>query len=156
MENRDHEKLEGRRRSLASGSDGQESSSEIHDVAQFHEKFGVPVLTPESRYTNEEILEVCTMKINHLYEELKELEVAFLEKNAYELADALIDLVYVAKGFAIVCGLPWSLLWEEVHNKNMTKLRASSKKQSKRKSIYDVVKPPNWSPPDIKLSLIHI
>jgi predicted HAD superfamily Cof-like phosphohydrolase len=67
------------------------------------------------------------------------------------MADALIDLVYVAMGTAHLLGLPWEALWNEVQIANMRKVRAAADaSDSKRGSAFDVVKPPGWQPPNIK------
>jgi hypothetical protein len=66
------------------------------------------------------------------------------------LADALVDIVYVAMGTAYMMGLPWQQLWDEVQRSNMDKVRASDASQSKRKNSLDVVKPQGWVGPDLK------
>jgi predicted HAD superfamily Cof-like phosphohydrolase len=66
------------------------------------------------------------------------------------MADALVDIVYVAMGTAYMMGLPWQQLWDEVQRSNMDKVRASDASQSKRKNSLDVVKPQGWVGPDLK------
>lgn len=69
--------------------------------------------------------------------------------------DALIDLVYVAYGTAHILGYPWDQGWRLVQKANMAKVRAKPDgSDSVRKSSYDVVKPPGWTPPDIE-GLLH-
>jgi predicted HAD superfamily Cof-like phosphohydrolase len=58
-----------------------------------------------------------------LAEELKELEVAILEKDIVAVADALCDLQYVLSGAILEFGLgeKFSALFEEVQRSNMSK-----------------------------------
>lgn len=66
-----------------------------------------------------------------------------------DIADGLIDLVYVALGTAHLHGFPWDALFDEVQRANMSKVRATHAEQSRRKSTLDVVKPEGFQPPDI-------
>ena len=60
-----------------------------------------------------------------------------------EMADALIDLVYVAMGTAVMMGLPWQQLWDDVQRANMSKVRGTTH----RGHTVDVSKPPGWVGP---------
>jgi predicted HAD superfamily Cof-like phosphohydrolase len=108
------------------------------DIKAFHEKFelayeGPPRWLPgmlsefRSRFLEEEILE---------YRTALTLEGKF---------DALVDLVYVAIGTAHLHGFPFDEAWRRVHKANMSKVRGASE----RSASYDVVKPPNFVPPDL-------
>lgn len=119
--------------------------SNFLDVVDFQAKFGVP-MRPFPSFPHDELV---ALKLQHLEEELKELTRAAEERNLAELADGLVDLVYVAMGFAASLGLPWQALWDAVHAANMAKERAQRASDSKRGSVFDVVKPEGWTPPDI-------
>lgn len=71
-------------------------------------------------------------------------EVAY---NLDHALDALVDLVYVALGTAYLHGFDFNEAWRRVHSANMKKTRALTRKDGKRKSKYDIVKPPGWQPP---------
>lgn len=62
--------------------------------------------------------------------------------------DALLDLVYVAMGTAQLQGFDWQKGWERVQAANMTKIRALREDDSKRGSLFDVVKPVDFKAPD--------
>src|SRR6187402_2582219 len=88
-------------------------------VADFHSTFKHPILkTPtipdESR---------CKLRVALIAEELKELEVAILEKDIVEVADALCDIQYVLAGAILEFGLgeKFKALFEEVQRSNMSK-----------------------------------
>jgi predicted HAD superfamily Cof-like phosphohydrolase len=73
------------------------------------------------------------------------------------MADALIDLTYIAKGTALFAGITsaqWALIFDVVHSRNMMKMRAPSASHSKRGSALDIIKPANWSPPEPEIKKI--
>jgi predicted HAD superfamily Cof-like phosphohydrolase len=118
------------------------------DVGVFHEKFGLrhgngqdvgPVDIPD---------DLMQFRINFMQEELDEFVRASKTMDHAEMADALIDLVYVAMGTAHMFGYPWNRLWDDVQRANMTKERATAATASERGGQWDVVKPEGWRPPD--------
>lgn len=119
--------------------------SNYQDIIEFHTKYGldsdgVPKLLDKS---------TAEFRIKFMQEELYEFIKANNESNLEDMADALIDLVYVAMGTAYMMGLPWQDLWDEVQSANMRKVRAQSASESKRGTKLDVVKPKDWVGPDI-------
>ena len=121
----------------------------FQDVKDFHNKFELPI-AHKPALPNKELL---AFRLKFLKEEVCEFEKAVQEQNLPEMFDALLDLVYVAIGTALILGCPWQWGWEIVHYANMEKRRAQTAAESKRDSSYDVVKPPKWRPPNIKLLL---
>jgi predicted HAD superfamily Cof-like phosphohydrolase len=88
-------------------------------VAQFHRTFKHPILDrpaipDETR---------CKLRVALIAEELKELEVAILEKDVVGIADALCDIQYVLSGAILEFGLgeKFNALFEEVQRSNMSK-----------------------------------
>lgn len=120
------------------------SYAERADVRQFQEKFGVPMADKPS------LLDQKTFDFRRKFmqEELNEFSDSHVEGDLIGAADALVDLVYVVHGTALMMGLPWEDLWNEVQRANMTKERAATAAQSKRGSALDVIKPPGWKGPD--------
>lgn len=84
-------------------------------------------------------------------EELMEFHEAAQKGDLAEAADALIDIVYVAKGTAVMMGLPWKQLWEDVQRANMEKVKVVQERGTE-KELYHVfvTKPPGWNPPRTK------
>ena len=124
--------------------------SEVRDVAEFMLKFGHARphwLRKPGHVTKAKLLERLAM----MREELREFEDAVESQSLPDLADALVDLVYFAKGTANLMGLPWQSLWDEVHKANMAKERGTTKRGFK----VDAVKPEGWQPPDL-LRILHI
>lgn len=118
--------------------------SENASVLAFQQKFEIPMAT-EPSFLDSAAFE---FRYGFMHEELSEFESAHTNKDMHGTADALVDLAYVIHGTALMMGLPWSLLWEEVQRKNMQKVRAAHAGESKRGSALDVVKPAGWTPPD--------
>jgi predicted HAD superfamily Cof-like phosphohydrolase len=123
--------------------------NDFNNVGAFHKKFGLPVA---ERYTVPHGIsrELQQFRLRFLREELEELDKAYAEDSLPDIADALVDLVYVALGTAHLHGLPWEALFDEVQRSNMQKVRAQHVGDSKRGSIFDVVKPKGWQAPLIE------
>ena len=92
----------------------------LNQVAEFHQKFSHPI---ELKPTIPEIKRVV-LRNNLIREELEELELASQEENITEVADAVVDLLYVVFGTALEYGLGEKLeaLFDEVHASNLSKL----------------------------------
>lgn len=124
--------------------------SNFEDVGDFHTKFGLHSVmasgaSPTGEEANEELMQ---FRVKFLYEELQEFEEGLADGDVAQMADALIDLVYVALGTAHFLGLPWQALWDDVQRANMAKVRAAADgSDSKRGSSFDVVKPKGWKAP---------
>lgn len=114
------------------------------DVLAFQQKFEVPMASQPTFLDDA----AFNFRFKFLEEELTEFRDSHLAGDMHGAADALVDLDYVLHGTALMMGLPWPRLWDEVQRANMTKERATHAGQSKRKSALDVIKPPGWTAPD--------
>jgi predicted HAD superfamily Cof-like phosphohydrolase len=133
---------------------------EFKDVRDFHLKFNQIAADQPGHLTRRKLAE----RANFLLEELREFAqgaglillynletglVSFVvdEHGSQDLAlqaDSLIDLVYVAKGTAVMLGLPWQPLWDDVQRANMAKTLGLTH----RGYLMDVKKPEGWQPPN--------
>lgn len=117
----------------------------MNDVRDFHLKFQVP-LASEPSFLD---MKAHYFRFAFLHEELKEFNIAYESQDLEGAGDALIDLVYVALGTALMMGLPWQEMWDRVQTANMAKrLAKPDGSDSKRGNPLDVVKPPGWVGPD--------
>lgn len=121
-------------------------NDESIDVLQFMLKFGqVPLRKDGSEFTAPH--HITTRKLLErfafLTEELEEFYDAIDAQNLADMADALVDLVYVAKGTAHLMNLPWDELWSDVHRANMAKVRGVGP----RGNLVDCIKPEGWIGP---------
>lgn len=103
-------------------------------VAEFHTTFKHPILTnpaipDEAR---------CRLRIALIAEELKEMEVAILEKDLVGVADALCDIQYVLSGAILEFGLgeKFNDLFKEVQRSNMSKACNSVEEAEKTIQFY--------------------
>jgi len=120
------------------------------DVCAFHQKFELP-RNEVPGLLNEELKD---FRIRFLQEELDEFVEACENNDDAKAFDALIDLVYVALGTAYMMNLPWDDGWYQVQFANMKKVRVKNEDESKRGSIYDIIKPEGWVSPDMRLKAI--
>ena len=126
----------------------------IHKVKAFNDKFGLPDGSKDLLSKDQELQ---NFRVNFLYEELRELQDAFAESNRVEAFDALLDLVYVAQGTALMMGVSveqWSAGMIAVHRANMSKVKVESALDSKRGSALDLKKPTGWVGPEADLERI--
>lgn len=129
--------------------------TESEQVMEFMLKFGhmfvtgqgVPLhLHPPTRHPRHLTLRKAEERHVQMQEEVDEFYKAMHEADFAGMADALVDVVYFAKGTACLMGLPWDELWADVHAANMRKERGS-KIRGGRSIKVDAVKPPGWQGP---------
>ena len=128
---------------------------EDEDVADFNRKFSMLIGYRPQHLTKRKLIE----RVEFMREELREFaEAAGLAGDLHVLcegtasqdlagmADALVDIVYVAKGTAVMMGLGevWPEMWAEVQRANMAKERGVGK----RGNLVDCIKPPGWVGPN--------
>lgn len=115
---------------------------EMDDVQMFQEKLGHLVNYAPTHCTQRKLHE----RLECMREELEEFEDAVRTQDLAAQLDALIDLVYFAKGTANMLGFGpvWVKAWDEVQRANMSKKRGSTK----RGHAVDAVKPEGWTPPN--------
>jgi len=106
----------------------------LNAVADFHKTFKHPILnTPTIPDENR-----CKLRVALIAEELKELEVAILEKDIVSVADALCDIQYVLSGAVLEFGLgeKFKELFDEVQRSNMSKACDSEEEAKKTVQFY--------------------
>lgn len=119
--------------------------SNFKDVEDFHKKFGIHYGGPPRELP----ASLARFRMEFLNEEFKEYVDAVHLGDIEKQFDALLDLVYVAMGTALLQGFPWQNGWDEVQRANMEKQRVESAEDSKRLHKYDIKKPDGWAPPKI-------
>jgi predicted HAD superfamily Cof-like phosphohydrolase len=106
----------------------------LNQVAEFHKTFQHPILAnPTIPDENR-----CKLRVALIAEELKELEVAILNKDIVEVADALCDLQYVLSGAILEFGLgeKFKALFDEVQRSNMSKACLTEEEAIKTVEFY--------------------
>ena len=122
----------------------QMADKEMKDVWIFQAKFGHLLNHEPCHLTKRKLLE----RLECMQEELDEFREAVVAQDLAAQADALIDLVYFAKGTANMLGLTyiWKDLWNEVQRANMDKVPGITKRGHR----VDVTKPQGWKPPQLE------
>lgn len=117
-------------------------------VRRFNYKFGLATpLDKPVRFRGAD----ASVKTLHMAEELNEYANAFLADDLEGCLDALIDLIYVALGAAVLHGFDrFDDAFRRVHEANMRKVRCTNPKDSKRGTTFDVIKPEGWKPASLK------
>jgi predicted HAD superfamily Cof-like phosphohydrolase len=120
-------------------------NKQIEQVKKFHQAFGHPVRQKPTYLTEERI----EMRMEILREEISELEEAMLDQNIVNVADAIIDSIYILIGHALEYGFAHRLeqCFDEVQRSNMSKLGADGLPIYREDG--KIMKGPNYSPPDI-------
>jgi len=136
--------------------EGSRPPTESEQVMEFMEKFnhmfltgqGVPLHRhPPTNHPRHLTLRKLQERFVQMQEELiEEFYDGMHEQSLEKMADALIDLVYFAKGTANLLGLPWEELWNDVHSANMRKVRGEKTRGGMLIKV-DCVKPPGWVGP---------
>lgn len=92
----------------------------LNDVSKFHATFELPILDEPVIPSKER----CTLRINLIEEELRELKEAIEQDDLVEVADAFCDIQYVLSGAILEFGLgdKFKALFEEVQRSNMSKV----------------------------------
>ena len=106
----------------------------LNQVAEFHKTFQHPILaSPTIPDENR-----CKLRVALIAEELKELEVAILNKDIVEVADALCDIQYVLSGAILEFGLgeKFKALFDEVQRSNMSKACLTEEEAIKTVEFY--------------------
>jgi predicted HAD superfamily Cof-like phosphohydrolase len=116
--------------------------SKTDDVEEFHYAFGVPI-------GNSTLDDPARLDLRHdlIEEEFGELSDAMDAKDSVAILDALVDLTYVAIGFAVELGYDFDEAWERVHESNMAKLDRNGDPIFREDG--KVLKPEGWSAPSL-------
>ena len=122
-------------------------NSMLDDVACFSNH--VLEITPPSSPTLVS-QEFCLERFRFMTEELDEFIEASMHGDMVGVADALVDVIYVALGTAHQMGLPFQAIWDHVHRANMRKVRG----ETKRGNNIDAKKPEGWVSPEAGIATI--
>ncbi|MGI8562872.1 MAG: hypothetical protein ACR2MZ_04830 [Candidatus Dormibacter sp.] len=109
-------------------------------VHTFHERYGLPRQEVPT-WPGDQVLR---QRILMLEEELAELRNSAQNHDLAEVADALADLLHVAYGTAVACGIDLEPIFAEIHRANMTKDRHERRPDGKP------AKGPAYVAPDVQ------
>lgn len=111
----------------------------FEDVRTFHRAFRCSE-EPFPRIPDPAVVELRDRLIK---EEFSELLQATSKENLSDIADAIVDLIYVLLGMAIAYGIDIRPVWDEVQKANLAKIGGGFRADGK------IMKPKDWCPPDV-------
>lgn len=121
-------------------------NEEYYQVKEFHKAFNHP-------YSDKPTLidmNLAQKRYDWMKEEIDEFLEAVENRDIYEQADAMIDLIYFALGTLVVLGVTPAEVFKVVQNANMSKLWEDGKPRF-REGDGKVIKPPTWEDPHDKI-----
>jgi predicted HAD superfamily Cof-like phosphohydrolase len=123
---------------------------QIEQVKKFHQAFGHPVRLKPTALTEER----SEMRMDILKEEIDELDEAASYNDFVNIADAIVDSMYILIGTALEYGIAHRLeeCFEEVHRSNMSKLGADGFPVYREDG--KIMKGPNYTPPNLAAIII--
>ena len=112
------------------------SPDALEQVAAFHRTFQHPV-EPDPVIPAPDR---CTLRVNLIAEELRELQAAIEQEDLVGIADALCDIQYVLSGAVLEFGLGdrFKELFDEVQRSNMSKTCATREEAEATQAYYRV------------------
>ena len=114
-------------------------NSMYQDIKDLHEKFNLLRSDTPGHVSGRKLLE----RADFLQEEVDEFRHACSEQDLGAQAHELVDIAMVAIGTAIMLGVPWEKIWDNVHECNMNKERGSDSR-----GLVGLVKPEDWVGPN--------
>lgn len=121
--------------------------SETCHVADMHYQFGFDIGDFPKLLTRD----LAQERAEKMQEELEEFRIACEQSDLAGAGDALIDLAVFLKGTAVMMGLPWGPLWDDVMRANMSKERGTAPNRPEHKQ--DLIKPKGWRGPQTQAIL---
>ncbi len=119
-----------------------------NDIRIMHNKFQVhnwlDDSTPEARKG------LMKLRMRMLTEEFAETMDAYLQGDAEEMIDGLIDLCVIAIGTLDIAGVDPQAAWSEVYCANISKDVGVKPGRPNPLGLPDLVKPSGWTPPSHK------
>ena len=116
------------------------------DIREMHLKFGIrewlATATPEQKK------ELMKLRMRMLTEEYAETMNAYLQGDAEEVIDGLIDLCVIALGTLDITRVGGQRAWTEVFVANMAKEVGIKPGRPNPLGLPDLIKPLNWNSPD--------
>jgi len=118
--------------------------SMVEMVKEFHNTYSCPIAESPA-FPDDKLRQ---LRVRLLNEEVMELNSAMVNEDMIEVADGIVDCLYILIGTAITYGIADALpnLFAEVHHSNMSKLHDG--KVVKREDG-KVIKGPQYTPPQL-------
>ena len=116
------------------------------DIEMMHDKFGVTDWIDDS--TPDKRKELMKLRMRMLTEEFSETMNAYLQSDAEEMIDGLIDLCVIAIGTLDIAGIDANSAWNSVMDANRSKRVGVKPGRPNPLGLPDLIKPDDWKGPD--------
>ena len=116
-----------------------------NDIKDMHEKFGVHDWIASADLPKKE--ELMKLRMRMLTEEYAETMNAYLQGDAEEVVDGLIDIIVIAVGTLDIAGVDADRAWDCVHSANMAKQVGVKPGRPNPLGLPDLIKPDGWTSP---------
>ena len=116
------------------------------DIRSMHDKFGVKNWVKNAEH--EQKRELMKLRMRMLTEEYAETMNAYLEGDAEEVIDGLVDLIVIALGTLDITGVDGQAAWNSVYNANISKSVGRKPGRPNPLGLPDLIKPDGWVAPD--------
>lgn len=121
-------------------------NEEYEMVKEFHKSFNHPYSDKPTLIN----MNLAQKRYDWMKEEIDEFLEAVENRDIYEQADAMIDLIYFALGTLVILGVTPAEVFKVVQDANMSKLWEDGKPRF-REGDGKVIKPPTWEDPHDKI-----
>jgi predicted HAD superfamily Cof-like phosphohydrolase len=118
-----------------------------NDIMMMHNKFGVRQWFEQNKHDKELMKKYLHFRLKMCNEEMQESYDAFLDGDAEEIVDGLIDLCVFAIGTLDVFGVDPNQAWDRVYEANMAKKPGIKPGRPNPFGLPDLLKPAGWTPP---------
>ena len=116
------------------------------DIETMHDKFKTPKWVENAdSYQKKELMK---LRMRMLAEEFNETLQAYLQGDAEEMIDGLIDLCVISIGTLDIAGVDAQVAWLEVLHANMDKSVGIKSGRPNPLGLPDLIKPEGWKNPD--------
>ena len=121
------------------------SNNWVQDISDMHQKFGVHDWVDNA--SDDKKRELMKLRIRMIAEEFNETLTAYLNSDAEEFADGLIDLCVFAIGTLDIAGVDANEAWNQIWEANMAKEPGVKPGRPNPLGLPDLLKPAGWKPP---------
>ena len=121
------------------------SNDWVKDITNMHTKFGVYDWLNDS--TPEQRKQLLKLRLRMLNEEFSETLNAYLQDDAEEMVDGLIDLCVIAIGTLDIASVDARRAWNTIYSANMDKQVGVKPGRPNPLGLPDLIKPSGWRPP---------
>lgn len=124
------------------------SKNWVQDIHDMHAKYGVDEWMEKNKDKKHLMYDFLRFRIDMMYEEWTETNDAYIDLDAEELVDGIIDLCVFAIGTLDVFGVDAHKAWDEVLKANMNKNVGVKEGRPNPLGLPDLLKPEGWTGPN--------